>query len=170
MSTLTLASWEQGLLALAGEAGLVQGPFYGARILLVDRAFEGRSNHALSFWTAGTTPYEPVVAHTWRRLKVAGPDFEKEAPLGDLHYQTMGAVDFRRFATDALDAMPAVTRLQGAVSHIEDGAEWATARLTLSLALPGARRDDDRTLRAGLRGAGLREAGRSLMGGATEGQ
>lgn len=121
------------LIAGSGVAGLslayhlVQGPFYGARILLVDRTFEERSNHALSFWTAGTTPYEPVVAHTWRRMKVAGPGFEKEAPLGDLRYQTIGAVDFRRFVTDALDAAPAVTRLQGNVSHIEDGVESATA-------------------------------------------
>lgn len=120
------------ILAGGGVAGLslayhlVQGPFYDARILLVDRSFSKRSNHALSFWTAGTTPYEPVVAHTWRRLKVAGPEFEKEAPLGDLRYQTVGAVDFSRYVMDALEAAPGVTCLEGNVTRIEDGEEQAT--------------------------------------------
>lgn len=123
------------ILAGGGVAGLslayrlLQSPFAGKRMLVIDRSFTARRNNALSFWTDRPTPYEPIVAHTWNRLKVAGPHFVREQPLTDVSYQTIRALEFYDFVYNALDAAPQATRLQGAVTRIEDDANGATVWL-----------------------------------------
>lgn len=123
------------ILAGGGVAGLslayhlLRDPHAGNRILVVDRSFTERRNHALSFWTAQPTPYEPIVAHTWRRLQVAGPGFVRQESLTHLCYQTIRALDFYDFVYDALDAAPTATRLQGTVTRIEEGPHGATVWL-----------------------------------------
>ncbi len=123
------------ILAGGGVAGLslayqlLQSPFAGKRILVIDRSFTERGNHALSFWTDQPTPYEPIVACTWNQLKVAGPTFSRQESLGGTRYQTIRALDFYDFVYDALDAAPNATRLQGTITRIEDGADGATVWL-----------------------------------------
>lgn len=118
-----------GVAGLSLAYHLLREPFAGKRILIVDRSFTQRGNHALSFWTAEPTPYESIVAHTWRRLQVAGPGFLRRETLPQLRYQTIRALDFYDFIYDALDAAPSVTRLQGNVTRIEDGPDGATVWL-----------------------------------------
>lgn len=115
-----------GVAGLSLAHSLISGPFAGARVLLLDHSFTARSNHALSFWTEQPTPYEPLVARTWQRLKVAGPGFEKETPLQRMRYQTMRALDFSDYLLQKLDAAPGVTRLQSNVSRVQDGDDGAT--------------------------------------------
>lgn len=123
------------ILAGGGVAGLslayqlLSDSFAGKRILVVDRSFTARGNHALSYWTERPTPYEPIVSRSWERLKVAGPNFTREEPLAPLRYQTIRALDFCDFVYDALDAAPHATRLQGTITRIEDGPRGATVWL-----------------------------------------
>lgn len=123
------------ILAGGGVAGLslayhlLHSPFAGKRILVIDRSFTERGNHALSFWTDQPTPYEPIVTRTWNQLKVAGSTFSRQEPLTNARYQTIRALDFYDFVYNALDAAPNATRLQGTITRIEDGADGATVWL-----------------------------------------
>lgn len=123
------------ILAGGGVAGLslayhlLHSPFAGKRILVIDRSFAERGNHALSFWSDQATFYEPIVTRTWRHLKVAGPSFTRQEPLGGARYQTIRALDFYDFVYNALDAAPNATRLQGTITRIEDNPDGATVWL-----------------------------------------
>ncbi|HKZ87068.1 MAG TPA: lycopene cyclase family protein [Anaerolineae bacterium] len=114
-----------GAAGLSLACHLIDSPLRDRSILIVDQDAKDKNDRTWSFWTTRPTLFDSIVHRSWSRLHLAGENFEQIIDLGDYRYQMIRAIDFYRFARQALSAHPNVEFLQARVDQIEDDAAEA---------------------------------------------
>lgn len=98
-----------------GQAGLLD-----RRVLLIDQERKERNDRTWCFWEAGAGPFEPVVARSWDHLWFHGDGGSRRLSIAPYRYKLIQGGDFYRFMDGWLAGQPAVTRLRGRVTAIDE--------------------------------------------------
>ena len=120
-----------GAAGLSLAYALTQEPRLATkRILLLEPEAKDQNDRTWSFWAAGSTRFDAVAVHEWRRLAFRSPQLERVFALTNYRYQMIRGLDFYRFVRAALAAAPQVTQVRAAVTDLHDtpaGAQATTA-------------------------------------------
>jgi lycopene beta-cyclase len=113
-----------GLAGLSLAMHMVNSSLPDQSILIVDRDSKTRNDRTWGFWTDERTLFDPVICHTWERLRVVGREFDRALELGDYRYKVIRGLDFYTYARETLSAH-GVNFLTGTVDAIDDGRDAA---------------------------------------------
>ena len=114
-----------GLAGLSLACHIVRSPLCGASMLIVDRNAAAIMGRSWSYWTQQPTPFDPIVAHAWNALHIAGPAGEKTLNLPGWRYELVRGADLATFARHELGLHAHVDFQQGSIERVEDGAQGA---------------------------------------------
>jgi len=115
-----------GAAGLSLACQLIQSPLPERSILIVDKDAKERNDRTWCFWAARPTHFDPIVSHSWRRLRFVSQTYNHVFDLHPYRYQMIRGVDFYRFAHQELAAFPNVQFLQGSIERIVDGENYAS--------------------------------------------
>jgi lycopene beta-cyclase len=110
-----------GIAGLSLLYRLANSPLSDRSVLVVEQRLKNQNDRTLSFWTNRPTPFDEIVYHSWKKIRFASEDFEKDIDLGDMTYKTIRGIDFYRFMWDKLSGLPNVHLAQGRVERVENG-------------------------------------------------
>ncbi|MBN1217658.1 MAG: Lycopene cyclase [Anaerolineae bacterium] len=114
-----------GVAGLSLAYHLTHSPLQNHSILIVDKDGKTKNDRTLSFWSNQPTFFDGIVYRSWSQLHFVGDGFADTMDLGDYRYQMIRGSDFYRFVRQELSTCPNVEFLQGTVTQLEDGPEWA---------------------------------------------
>ncbi|MDU0370721.1 lycopene cyclase family protein [Hymenobacter endophyticus] len=100
----------------------------GKRVLLLEPEAKTQNDRTWSFWTDAPTLFDSIVVHEWTQIAFRSPGYAEVFPLRRHRYKMIRGLDFYRFVHAALDANPQVTRIQAAVTGLENTLVGAVAR------------------------------------------
>lgn len=111
-----------GAAGLSLAYHLQQSPLRACSLLLVDphaRAAQYCPERTWCFWTARPSPFDAIVARSWRHLQMVDEGGAIPLDLGAYRYQMIRGSDFVPFVRRALS--PQVDVVPGTVDRIDDG-------------------------------------------------
>jgi lycopene beta-cyclase len=100
------------------------------RVVLVDSHPDPLAGRAWAYWSARRTPLDAAVDHEWRRLAVVTAGGRLELDAAPYRYRLVRGEGLRGLVDGLLpDGRLDLTRLTGAVHHVDDGPAAATVRV-----------------------------------------
>ncbi len=108
-----------GLAGLSLAMHMVHSRLCDRSILIVDQDTKTRNDRTWGFWTNRRTLFDPVVSHSWGKLRVVGQNLDRALELGDYHYKVIRGLDFYTYAREQLSGR-GVDFLTGTVDAITD--------------------------------------------------
>ena len=111
-----------GVSGLSLAYHLKHSPFSHSSILIVDAGKDAKSDHALSFWSSGPSPFDSVIFHSWQRLRIRADNFDSTFQTGRFRYDTIRLADYRSFIRQDLSSSPGIEFLEGWVAEVKEDA------------------------------------------------
>jgi lycopene beta-cyclase len=108
-----------GVSGLSLAYHLAKSPLGNASILIIDSETQTRQ-HALSFWSDHSSPFDPILSHSWNQLQIQTEGSHLTIDLGTYRYNTLRVGDFADFIHQELSGHPAIEFMQATVDQIED--------------------------------------------------
>ncbi|MFO0577675.1 MAG: lycopene cyclase family protein [Polyangia bacterium] len=104
-------------------------PLHDRSILLIDGAEDEDELRALSFWSRGDVPLEPLVRHSWRTLKLSDGEQELRLPLREHSYRTLFFADLQRETKARLNRHPQHRLVRGRLQSLVQANDGGTVSL-----------------------------------------
>lgn len=118
-----------GAAGLSLAYHLQQSPLRTCSLLLVDphaRAARHAPQRTWCFWAARPSPFDALVARSWRHLQIVDEGGASPLDLGPYRYQMIRGSTFVPFVHGALSLSPWVDVVPGTVDRIDDGPTHAS--------------------------------------------
>jgi lycopene beta-cyclase len=121
------------IIAGAGAAGLslvmhlIEIPeLQVKKILLIEKEEKNRNDRTWCFWQKEPGLFEEILYHTWSKLNVAGPGFNKQESITPYTYKMIRGVDFYRYCFAKIKQNSNIEVISGTVHSIINGNSSAT--------------------------------------------
>jgi lycopene beta-cyclase len=118
-----------GVSGLSLAYHLAHSPLNARSILIVEQDSRNKKDHALSFWSNHSTPFDRVILRSWDQLQIRCEDLEMSIDLGGYRYHTLRSADYTRFIAQDLEGCTNVEFLEGTIDQIEDGEACARVKV-----------------------------------------
>ena len=119
------------IIAGGGLSGLslalnIQKKLPEKSVLIIDRDEKKANDRTWSFWTLPHENIPNIAVKSWKKIKVAGPDFDQTLNITPYEYRTIQGIDFYNFAKTELEKSNHIHFLQSNIIRLDNdsGVVW----------------------------------------------